>query len=77
MEVSSPGNKFGLQLTMSVEQEEYMGHDTFSAGLKIRVHNQNDPPLVSNFGFAAMPGSHVFAAISRKRVKCIYKIYRK
>lgn len=68
MKVSSPGSRFGLQLTMSVEQEEYIGHDTYSAGLKVRVHHKDEPPLVSNLGFAAMPGAHVFAAISRTKV---------
>ena len=67
--VDSPGDKFGLKLTMSVEQDEYIGSDTFSAGLKIRIHNQDEPPLVSSLGFAAMPGSHVFAAISKQRVR--------
>lgn len=66
--IDSPGDSFGLKLTMSVEQEEYIGSDTLSAGLKIRVHNQDEPPLVSSLGFAAMPGSHVFAAISKQRV---------
>ena len=68
LKVSSSGSRYGLKLTMSVEQEEYLGHDTFSAGLKIRVHHKDEPPLVNNLGFAAMPGAHVFAAISRTKV---------
>lgn len=75
LRVSSPGNTFGLKLIMSVEQEEYMGHDTFSAGLKIRLHNQNEPPLVGSLGFAAMPGAHVFAAISRTRIISLKRPY--
>ena len=68
LRVNSAGDSFGLKLTMSVEQEEYLGHDTPSAGLKMRVHNQDELPFVSNLGFALMPGSHVFAAISKTRV---------
>ena len=66
--VNAPGKQFGLHLRMSVEQDEYVGHLAFSAGLRIRIHDQDEPPLVSSLGFAVMPGSHVFASISRQRV---------
>ena len=57
---------------MSVEQHEYIGRLAFSAGLRIRIHDPDEPPLVSSLGFAVMPGSHVFASITKQRVsmKC-------
>ena len=66
--VDSPGSNFGLHLRMSVEQAEYIGNLAFSAGLRIRIHDPDEPPLVSSLGFAVMPGSHVFASITRRRV---------
>ena len=53
---------------MTVEQNEYVGHLSFSAGLRIRVHDPDEPPLVSSLGFAVMPGSHVFASIAKQKV---------
>ena len=66
------GKHFGLHLKMSVEQHEYIGHLAFSAGLRVRIHDPDEPPLVSSLGFAVMPGSHVFASITKQRVsmKC-------
>ncbi|XP_028407183.1 acid-sensing ion channel 4-A-like isoform X2 [Dendronephthya gigantea] len=69
--VNAPGKQFGLHLRMSVEQDEYVGHVAFSAGLRIRIHDPDEPPLVSSLGFAVMPGSHVFASISRQRTKSL------
>ena len=65
---SGPGDKYGLRLIMSVEQKEYNGRLSFSSGLRILVHNQSEPPLTRDFGFAVMPRSHVYAAISKHRV---------
>ena len=66
--VDGPGKHFGLHLRMSVDQHEYIGHISFSAGLRIRIHDPDEPPLVSSLGFAVMPGSHVYASITRQRV---------
>lgn len=68
LKVDGSGSNFGLKLTMSVEQEDYFGYDSFSAGLRIRIHDQGEPPLVRNLGIAVMPGSHVFAGILRQRM---------
>ena len=51
-----------------MEQSEYIGFLEFSAGLKIRIHDPDELPLVSGLGFAVMPGSHVYASITRQRV---------
>lgn len=67
--MDGPGKNFGLHLRMSVEQDEYIGRISFSAGLRIRIHDPGEPALVSSLGFAVMPGSHVFASITRQRVR--------
>lgn len=71
--VKGPGKYFGLHLRMSIEQDEYIGHLAFSAGLRVRIHDPDEPPLVSSLGFAVMPNSHVFASISRQRVSKSHK----
>ena len=74
--VDSPGSNFGLHLRMSVEQAEYIGNLAFSAGLRIRIHDPDEPPLVSSLGFAVMPGSHVFASITRRRTISLKHPYK-
>ena len=67
--VFGPGKHFGLHLRLSVEQDEYVGFLGFSAGLRVRIHDPDEPPLVSSLGFAVMPSSHVFASITRQKVR--------
>ncbi|KAL9964417.1 hypothetical protein ACROYT_G028058 [Oculina patagonica] len=41
---------------------------TFNSGLKILIHQQGTPPMVSQLGFAVSPGTSTFAAIRKQRV---------
>ncbi|XP_046846673.1 acid-sensing ion channel 1-like isoform X2 [Xenia sp. Carnegie-2017] len=74
--VTAPGKHSGLHLRISVEQSEYIGFLEFSAGLKIRIHDPDELPLVSGLGFAVMPGSHVYASITRQRTISLKSPYK-
>ncbi|XP_046846681.1 acid-sensing ion channel 4-A-like [Xenia sp. Carnegie-2017] len=74
--VPAPGKRYGLYLRISVEQSEYIGFLELSAGLKIRIHDPDELPLVSGLGFAVMPGSHVYASITRQRTISLKSPYK-
>ena len=65
--VTSPGISSGLQLTLNVQVYEY-NISTSDIGLKVRVHDQREPALIGNLGFAVMPGSKALVSITKKKV---------
>lgn len=67
--VQNPGDDFGLTLTLSAEQDKYYGINSVIAGFKVHIHNQNEPPLVKENGFAVMPGTCTFVAVTKKKVR--------
>ena len=69
------GSPFGLSLTLNVDQNEYYGAVTSVAGLKILIHHQGTPPMVSQLGFAVGPGTSTFAAIRKQRVRNYDSLY--
>ncbi|KAL9964423.1 hypothetical protein ACROYT_G028064 [Oculina patagonica] len=68
LKVKQAGSTFGLTLSLNVQQKEYYGVMATSAGLKILIHHQDTPPMVSQLGFAVGPGTSTFAAIRKQRV---------
>ena len=65
--VSSPGASNGLELTLNVQVYEY-NLTALAIGLKVRVHDQIEPALTSDLGFAVMPGAKAFVSVTKKRV---------
>lgn len=50
-------------MRLNVEQYEYMKGPNEGAGMKILVHEQNEIPLVKDFGLAIPPGFHALVAV--------------
>ena len=73
--IHNPGRNHGLTLDLTVEQEKYYGMATMEAGFKVHVHGQQEWPLVADHGFAVMPGTATFVAISRKKVQKSNSMY--
>ncbi|XP_064610984.1 acid-sensing ion channel 4-B-like [Liolophura sinensis] len=64
LNVNSAGAENGLQLTLNIEQYEYMPGPHGAAGVKIFMHDKQDTPLVGELGFAIPSGSHSFVGNS-------------
>ena len=67
---SQPGSGFGLALRLIVQSDEYilMPTQEFSVGWKILIHDQEELPLVADYGFALSPGTHTFSALVKRKV---------
>lgn len=66
-----PGVGNGLHVLINIEQDEYT--ETFSgnreAGLKILVHDQQDPPLMDSLGSALPPGYQAFVGVRKNEYR--------
>ncbi|XP_029633849.1 uncharacterized protein LOC115209554 isoform X1 [Octopus sinensis] len=60
VKVASSGIENGLQLTLNVEQYEYMSGGQKSVGLKVLFHNPHDVPTIKNLGLASATGTNSF-----------------
>ena len=68
--------KNGLQLVVNVEQYQYMKGPHNAVGLKLLLHQQDDVPLVQDFGESVPVGMHTFVAVSHTKVGIdFYKTY--
>ena len=65
--VTKPGESSGLRLLLDVQVYDYLD-STPATGLKVRVHDQLEPPLIEEFGFAAVPGNKALVSITKKKV---------
>ena len=66
--VDSPGEEYGLYLTLNAEQHFYF-HFTETAGFKVFVHDQAEPPQdIANYGIAVTPGYRTSIALTKKQV---------
>ena len=67
---SQPGSGFGLGLRLQVQSEEYilLPNQEYSVGWKILIHDQDEMPLVADYGFALSPGTHTFVALTKRKV---------
>ena len=57
------GIENGLQLTLNIEQYEYMPGPHDAAGVKMLIHDHKDIPMVHALGQAISPGSRVFVGM--------------
>lgn len=60
------GSRFGLSLTINIEQYEYMIGPHSDAGIKVFMHAKNEVPEVRDLGFAIPPGSHALVGIRKQ-----------
>ena len=51
------------------------GHTSPIIGLKVRVHDQLHPPMMSELGFAVMPGKKSLVAIRKEKVSGNEKVW--
>ena len=57
---------------LNVEQYEYMKGPHNAVGLKLLLHQQDDVPLVQDFGESVPVGMHTFVAVSHMKVDVFY-----
>lgn len=69
LRVQRAGVDYALRLSLSVQQDQYYGSLRDSSGFKVMVHDQEEPPLINELGFAIQPGTHTFCGL-RKEVVC-------
>ncbi|CAH1782868.1 unnamed protein product [Owenia fusiformis] len=60
---SRPGPFYGLQLTFNIEQSEYIGKLTSTAGVRVQVHHQNVMPFPEDEGINIVPGQSTSVGI--------------
>ncbi|XP_065666594.1 acid-sensing ion channel 1C isoform X1 [Hydra vulgaris] len=68
LKVHRAGVDFGLRLQLNVQQDQYYGILRDSSGFKVMIHDQNEPPLINELGFAIHPGMHTFCSIRKTKV---------
>ena len=72
--VSSVGVKHGLQLVLNVEVCEYMKGPHNAGGLKLLLHQQDEVPLVQDFGDNVPAGLHTFVSLSFTNVSRVLMV---
>lgn len=65
--LTNPGQSNGLTLTLNVQTEEYQP-TTDIVGVKVIIHDQDEPISTSENGFAAMPGRKILVSVTKKKV---------
>jgi hypothetical protein len=73
--LTNPGETNGLLLTLNVQTYEYQSR-TESIGIKVLIHDQNDPIYIKEGGFAVMPGRKALVSVMKKQVCWIYALPR-
>ncbi|XP_071950423.1 acid-sensing ion channel 1-like [Antedon mediterranea] len=70
LKVKQPGAGNGLQIMINILQDEYTEtkDGNIEAGLKVLVHDQNEPPLIESKGISIPPGYHAFTSTKRIQV---------
>ena len=68
LRVKNAGSKFGLNLVLDVQQNEYTSLLADQAGFMVLIHDQQTPPMVEELGFSIGPGTTTFAAFTKQKV---------
>ena len=45
---------------------------SFEAGIKVQIHNQEEPPFIDQLGFGVAPGFQTFVSCQEQRVGTLY-----
>lgn len=77
LKVNRAGVDFALRLQLNVQQDQYYGSLRDSAGFKVMVHDQEEPAMINELGFAIQPGSHTFCSLKKIVVSEIFCFYDK
>lgn len=72
LKVNRAGVDFALRLQLNVQQDQYYGSLRDSAGFKVMVHDQDEPALINELGFAIQPGTHTFCSLRKMVVSVTY-----
>ena len=59
----------GLELTLYIDQSEYMPWFSDVAGIRLLVHNQTYMPMLKNEGITLAPGVASNIGITRVRIR--------
>ena len=71
LKVNRAGVDFALKLQLNVQQDQYYGSLRDSAGFKVMVHDQDEPAMINELGFAIQPGTHTFCSLKKIVVSAI------
>ncbi|KAK2144648.1 hypothetical protein LSH36_740g01072 [Paralvinella palmiformis] len=69
------GAEGGLRLLLNVEQYEYMPGPNQGAGVRIHIHDQQEVPLMKDFGLAVAPGTHSLIGMTMNKVNNLPRPY--
>ncbi|XP_052028988.1 acid-sensing ion channel 3 [Apodemus sylvaticus] len=64
----------GLEVMLDVQQEEYlpiwkdMEETPFEVGIRVQIHNQEEPPAIDQLGFGAAPGHQTFVSCQQQQL---------
>ena len=65
--ITNPGQSNGFLLTLNIQTHEY--HKlTKSIGVKVLIHDQNEPIFIEESGFAVMPGRTALVSVTKRQV---------
>lgn len=65
--VRNTGSRYGLQLTLNLSLSEYLS-STPVAGVRVAVHNREDPPQPDDKGIAVPPQQNGFIGLRKSRI---------
>lgn len=74
--ISNAGETNGLLLTLNVQKKDY-DRETKSVGVKVLVHDQDEPIFITEGGFAIMPGSKALVSVTKRQVCNCYSVVHK
>ncbi|KAJ3586060.1 hypothetical protein NHX12_012461 [Muraenolepis orangiensis] len=64
----------GLELMLDIQQDEYLPvwgdteETSFEAGVKVQIHNQEEPAFIDQLGFGVAPGFQTFVSCQEQRL---------
>ncbi|KAJ8259336.1 hypothetical protein COCON_G00183480 [Conger conger] len=64
----------GLEIMLDIQQDEYLpvwgetDETSFEAGIKVQIHNQDEPPFIDQLGFGVAPGFQTFVSCQEQRL---------
>ncbi|KAJ7306402.1 hypothetical protein JRQ81_009749 [Phrynocephalus forsythii] len=74
-EAYKPGVPFGLSLILKVEQKDHIPLLSTVAGVKVLIHNHNQPPFLEHEGFDIRPGVESTIGIRQDEVNRLGGVY--
>ena len=63
------GSQNGLRLLMNIEMYDHMNGPLSARGVKVLLHERDEPPLVKDLGMSLPAGSHALLGIKMEKVR--------